>query len=473
MKYKQLKAEDFDRMPEGAVVSMGNKHWIYEGKEHPGDPESCIRISRRGQVYHVDRSSVEPVMIYQEVALHNAPLDCGAGKHRLKGLSEEERGLLNEAYLELVREATKIERDELGWTGWLMGRLKREPLPKWDAEEMERNFTLAFIDDPSAAIRAINRCVYRKDDIMKYAEMAVDLEIKLDRQLFDHSGTVMMGVPRYIPDGFVDMGKDQRDADRSERREKFGIRKADHKEDMVRAKLIAKKAAESGSDPKMEIAKLSRIGMVYSDRGVKGLIEERGIENTVHGRSLIGTGNGICRHTDILFQMLAQTAGLESYIAKRPDHTFNYVVEDCGLFLVDATPSMDGKELPGVAKVLGMSTDVENERTKKNYWEEIRRTAGTSPLGRAFLPRDMSMSPNYFKINGVEEESPPLSAEKLKELPKGIRVTINGSLPYILDDIVDFGSGEKAIFSDGYGGHRSFQLEDIEKRKIRIARRKE
>ena len=274
-------------------------------------------------------------------------------------------------------------------------------------ETRKKAGALLFAADPVRYIRAMNLYAYSRMDGDDSLIDALNVEVLLDWAVFDHSGRRLKGMPRYLPDGFVDMGKDPKLEGRYGRREKYGMRKADNMDIMLKAK----KMALEGGDVIRELADLSREGLSYSETGLMEAVEERGgVGNTIYVRHVRRKGKGVCRNTDIIFQMLAQTAGVESYVAKAPGHTYNFAVDGDHLVLVDPTPSREGQEAdPEIMGFKGRMR-IDRERMKRGYhgflreaFSDVMEASGfteNSWLWNRYMPRDLVVVPNYFKVNG-------------------------------------------------------------------------
>lgn len=175
-----------------------------------------------------------------------------------------------------------------------------------------------------------------------YLDAYFDVTVELDHLAYPSTpeGKVMGGVPDYIPDGFIDMGKD--DSIDPSKREREQI-------------LVDKRAILEKYKPiLMEVLGndyegISRQGK--KKRMVTGVARElyRTMKYDAQAASAMGgdkvklseVPEGVCRHQGLVFQVLCQTIGIKSRVLKAyrdgERHSTNMVRFDDEWYIFDVT----------------------------------------------------------------------------------------------------------------------------------------
>jgi hypothetical protein len=150
----------------------------------------------------------------------------------------------------------------------------------------------------------------------RYLDAYIGLTVKLDHAAFPPTpeGIVAFGVPDYIPDGFVDMGGERsRDVDRRHRE----MIKVDKKALLDKYKPLLKELfSYDFEDDPLDVKKRKMFNfvaqVVYSEIPYTNAYESSSGDVV----NLHEMDEGICRHQALVFQVLAQAAGLKSRLLK-------------------------------------------------------------------------------------------------------------------------------------------------------------
>lgn len=161
----------------------------------------------------------------------------------------------------------------------------------------------------------------------RYLDAYSDLTVKLDRAAFPPTplGVVNEGIPDYIPDGFIDMGRERsRDAAHRDR-EQIGVDKHEiltKYRPLLREIFATDYSGMSPGEKKLRMAKRIGVG-IWED-----MTDHDKVAALAPGESLpspdLGGGKvrlsqlpeGVCRHKALVFQVLAQAVGIKSAVIK-------------------------------------------------------------------------------------------------------------------------------------------------------------
>lgn len=208
----------------------------------------------------------------------------------------------------------------------------------------------------------------KSERLDRYLDAYFDLTIKLDNAAFQATepGEVRQGVPDYIPDGFVDMGGESELNPDFRGREQILI---DKREVFDKYKPLMKNlfSRDYGDRPLQEKKKMmvSALGReLYSvmkyDDDLRDGAKDLGGKKV----KLSSMDEGVCRHQGLVFQVLAQAAGLKTRVLKaymdEERHSTNMLRLDGQWYIFDVTnPDYaiggNGKKVwrPGAYKVDG------------------------------------------------------------------------------------------------------------------------
>jgi hypothetical protein len=183
----------------------------------------------------------------------------------------------------------------------------------------------------------------RSERFDRYLDAYIGLTVRLDNLAFPSASRVVhSGVPQdYIPDGFVDMGREQHIDPTARSREQIVV---DKKEILEKYKPLLKQVLgrDYGNVPlgtkKHQMADAIALGVYsqfpYSKDAADGYLGS----DTVRLASL---DEGVCRHQGLVFQVLLQAAGIKSRPLKAKYdglyHMTNLVRIDDEWFLYDVT----------------------------------------------------------------------------------------------------------------------------------------
>jgi len=182
----------------------------------------------------------------------------------------------------------------------------------------------------------------KKEQLNSGLDAYFDLTIKLDHAAFPNSasGEVTKGVPDYIPDGFIDMGKDGNIAPDQREREQIRVDKREilEKYKPFIADVLGRDYGETDKQAfkrrlAIEAAKEVYRSMQYNISSSENLGGDIVDLSTVP--------EGVCRHQGLIFQVLCQTLGLKSRILKSyrdgERHSTNMVRFDGQWYIFDVT----------------------------------------------------------------------------------------------------------------------------------------
>ncbi|HSX16625.1 MAG TPA: EDR1-related protein [Patescibacteria group bacterium] len=189
----------------------------------------------------------------------------------------------------------------------------------------------------------------RASRLSEFLDAYFDLTIKLDQAAFsdDEPGAYHERVPSYIPDGFVDMGRDARHDPAVRDREQIWV---DKREILEKYKPLLTRIFQH------DYSNLSEgdrpLNMSYSI--AKEVYQSIPLPENVQDGDL-GLGGGkiklseieeaVCRHRALIFQVLGQAIGLDSRVIKGPrmtassveNHAANMVRSGDKWYLVDVS----------------------------------------------------------------------------------------------------------------------------------------
>lgn len=190
------------------------------------------------------------------------------------------------------------------------------------AHEVDRKEVCQFTDswesEPAACIRRMNQAIGGIGEVSRrerYLRAAVDLEILMDRQSWPpQSRKVYQGIPKYLMNGYTDMGSLSSVTARNGR-EKIKVDKQ-----RVRARLVAckRRVVSSSQSPEAVLGhfyEAVRREVKFNEVGVEKLFREYGDQSIVLSKYL-DMGLGVCRHLSIFYQIYLQEAGIESRLVK-------------------------------------------------------------------------------------------------------------------------------------------------------------
>ena len=178
--------------------------------------------------------------------------------------------------------------------------------------------TAAWETLPVDSIRVMNLAIQRIGDASRtrrYLEAAVELEVMLDGEAWaPGDGTVCRGIPRYLMNGYTDMGLLASTTERNGR-EKIKVDKPG-----MRERLVATRQQRIdlwGQDEPLLARYYDdvRRDVEFDERGVEKLSRDFGNESVVLSEYL-DKGLGVCRHLSIIYQVYLQEAGIPSRVVK-------------------------------------------------------------------------------------------------------------------------------------------------------------
>lgn len=210
----------------------------------------------------------------------------------------------------------------LGDPDYLNGSFYEDPATgKRIAHELEGKelslFTSSWKEEPVPCIRTMNQAIARITEGRRrdrYVKAAVDLEVLMDQQCRSGpSGRVYRGIPRYLMNGYTDMGLLSSVTERNGR-EKIKVDKQ-----RVRNRLVACKrravSEKEGEELLTSYYSAVRRDIKFNEPGVDKLLREYGDRSIALSRYL-DLGLGVCRHLSIFYQLYLQEAGIESRLIK-------------------------------------------------------------------------------------------------------------------------------------------------------------
>lgn len=194
-------------------------------------------------------------------------------------------------------------------------RVDREDLSQL-TEEFARDpkESLAWVRESLIAISEDNRLSEpeKSSRLDRYLDAYADLTLKLDHEAFPPSESIQVGIPEYIPDGFVDMGGEASTHIGKRSREMIKVDKAaifDRYKPLLK-NMFSRNYEGLSSDQKKRAMFTELNWGVFNeipynaDHGMKGVI------------NLGEVSEGQCRHIALTFQVLAQAVGLTSRLLK-------------------------------------------------------------------------------------------------------------------------------------------------------------
>jgi hypothetical protein len=248
-------------------------------------------------------------------------------------------------------------------------------------------FVSAWATEPVACIRAVNRAIAilrTPARIRRYLEAAVDLETVMDRRtLRAPQGRVFRGIPRYVMDGYTDMGRHPSWMLRG--REKIRVDKARLKPWLVESRWRALAYEASPDKLLAEYYGSVRSRLHRDESRVRHLLHDAA-DTSIDLSRFLADGIGLCRHMAILYQLCLQEAAIPARVVKgcfrlfgiEGRHAWNLVWLAGRVALVDVTlPSRHGPLI-----VVGESQ------------EEVYRAANQNERGYLPTPDEQ----NHYKI---------------------------------------------------------------------------
>ncbi|HSX05106.1 MAG TPA: EDR1-related protein [Candidatus Saccharimonadales bacterium] len=201
----------------------------------------------------------------------------------------------------------------------------------------------------------------RSQRLSHYLDAYFDLTIKLDQAAFpaDAPGTHHEGIPSYMPDGFVDMGRDPAHDPAKREGEQLWV---DKHEILTKYKPLltrifehdysdmtpAERALSMGYSIAREVYQSIPLPKIVDDKGSIGLGGDK--------VKLSEITEALCRHRALLFQVLSQAVGLNTRVIKGPrmgrkveNHAANFLQAGDKWYLFDvsnpyATDGPDGEQ---------------------------------------------------------------------------------------------------------------------------------
>lgn len=176
--------------------------------------------------------------------------------------------------------------------------------------------SLAFARESLLAISKDDRLTegQKSARLDRYLDAYTDLTVKLDHDAFPPSDGVRVGVPDYIPDGFVDMGSDSSTEVSARGREMVKVDKAaifDRYKPLLKDIFSHDYEGHSSDEKKQQMISKLYWGVYGEINYNKGRADQmKGIVN------LGDISEGVCRHIALTFQVLAQATGLTSRLLK-------------------------------------------------------------------------------------------------------------------------------------------------------------
>jgi hypothetical protein len=299
----------------------------------------------------------------------------------------ERPGPLTAQHASLVRAVTLRRADYLRSSYYRdpsTGQRMAHPL---EAKEWSR-FAEHWAVEPVACIRAMNAAIAELRTparIRRYLEAAVELETLMDRGASRAAeGRVHSGIPRYIMDGYTDMGHNPSPTARRGR-EKIRVDKQSLKPWLVESRWRALASEPELPEMLAGFYEVVRRRLSLDEVRVSRLSNDWG-DRSINLSRFLDDGVGLCRHLSILYQLCLQEAGIPARVVKGTlrvfgiggRHAWNLAWHRGRVALIDVTlPSRHGPLI-----VVGASQD------------EVYRMANQGE--RRYLPT--SDDQNHYKI---------------------------------------------------------------------------
>ena len=245
-----------------------------------------------------------------------------------------------------------------------------------------RQLAYDFMKDPYGALDPVRNSLYamggetrmpadkRREWLGQYLDAYTRLTIQLDRTVHTNGddGNVHVGVPKYLPDGFIDMGgKPAIEPSRRGGRDQIKVDKtgiyARHRELLLDIFGQDYSAVSEAQKQKAIASKLLMATYVDIDYDYESLRQDgRSKDSGVIGLHTLQ--KGVCRHKALMYQVLAQACGLDARLLKcnvdGVRHAANTTRIGDQWYLTDPTicdsvERADGRQewRPGVAKLNG------------------------------------------------------------------------------------------------------------------------
>lgn len=205
--------------------------------------------------------------------------------------------------------------------------------------------TLAWARESLFAIHTDDRMTPAEKEkrLDRYVDSYIDLTLKLDHAVYPNDSTVKVGIPDYIPDGFIDMGKYESKDPAERKREQIWIDKAAILEryKSTLTDIFSTDTTGFSSEKKQlmmasKLAKQLYFDMPVADTGRDGSDYLGGDKVKLSELS-----EGVCRHRALAFQVLGQAVGLNIKTAKGyvggERHVANMLEVDGDWYIYDAT----------------------------------------------------------------------------------------------------------------------------------------
>ncbi len=165
----------------------------------------------------------------------------------------------------------------------------------------------------------------RRSRIGRYLDAYSDLTLRLDHMAFPltPSGTVRSGVPDYIPDGFVDMGRERTLNVLNRDREQIVV---DKREILTKYRPLLLEIFQTDYSRMTLEQKKTHMAMKIGARIWTNMTDEQKLAQAGGSSPDIDLGGGtvrlsrlsegVCRHQSLVFQVLAQAVGIKSILVK-------------------------------------------------------------------------------------------------------------------------------------------------------------
>ena len=266
--------------------------------------------------------------------------------------SRPSRGGLTAQHASLVRAVALRRADYLGCSYYRdpsTGQRVAHPL----GEEEWSRFAAYWAVEPIACIRAMNAAIAELRTparIRRYLEAAVELETLMDRGASRApEGRVFSGIPRYIMDGYTDMGRNPSLTARRGR-EKIRVDKRRLKPWLVESRWRALACEPALLEMLAGFYEVVRRRLSLDEARVRHLSCDWG-DRSINLSRFLDDGVGLCRHLSILYQLCLQEAGIPARVVKGTlrvfgmggRHAWNLAWHRGRVALVDVTlPSRHG-----------------------------------------------------------------------------------------------------------------------------------
>lgn len=241
----------------------------------------------------------------------------GDGSATTGGQPRRPPGGLSAQHASLVRAVALRRADYLSCSYYRdpsTGQRMAHPL---EEKEWSR-FAAYWAVEPIACIRAMNAAIAvlrTPARIRRYLEAAVELETLMDRgALRAPGGRVFSGIPRYIMDGYTDMGHNPSPAARRGR-EKIRVDKQSLKPWLIESRWRALAYEPALPELLAGFYEVVRRSLSLDEARVRRLSNDWG-DRSINLSRFLDDGVGLCRHLSILYQLCLQEAGIPARVVK-------------------------------------------------------------------------------------------------------------------------------------------------------------